>query len=578
MGLRINTNIGALRAHNNLYNNSAALDTSLERLSSGLRINWAKDNASGLAIADQLRTQASSLKQAIDNGNEAMSVLTVADKAIEEQVNILDSIKQKAISAAQDGQSTKTRNMLQADINRLMEELDNIANSTSFNGKQLLSGGYINQEYQIGDRSNTTVKTSIGPTMSSKIGVTRFETGANITASSLANMVIKNYNGVEDFKFAEVPISYSVGTGLGALTEEINRVSDRTGVRATHTVQTYGVYEIKQGTTSRDFSINGVIIGQIEYQDADKNGQLVQAINAVKDTTGVEAARDANGKLILNSADGRGIVIGGDPGVGSGIVAKQKVNFGRLHLVRNNGQDIPISGTGNFGFISPAFVSQQSLSLRDTKGRIEGNNADALGFFAYPGGSKYIITMPLGVVGTLSNWMSQAGSGFSAGSGYSIGSGQDYSVHLADKFVFVSGNGWSKAYDVQAGSGFSNGSGKSQFAPMKTGLTALFIIDRTSGVTTLKGAMAVMDVSETAILNLDQTRADIGSAQQQIQSTLNNITVTQVNVKSAESIIRDVDFAEESANFSKYNILAQSGSYAMAQANTSQQYVMQLLQ
>ena len=577
MGLRINTNIGALRAHNNLYNNSAALDTSLERLSSGLRINWAKDNASGLAIADQLRTQASSLKQAIDNGNEAMSVLTVADKAIEEQVNILDSIKQKAISAAQDGQSTKTRNMLQADINRLMEELDNIANSTSFNGKQLLSGGYINQEYQIGDRSNTTVKTSIGPTMSSKIGVTRFETGANVTASGLVNMVIKNYNGVEDFKFAEVTISYSVGTGLGALTEEINRVSDRTGVRASFTVQTYGVYEIKQGTTSRDFSINGVIIGQIEYQDADKNGQLVQAINAVKDTTGVEAARDANGKLILNSADGRGIVIGGDPGVGSGIVAKQRTNFGRLHLVRNNGQDVPISGTGNFGFISPAFVSQQSLSLRDTKGRIEGNNADALGFFAYPGGSKYIITMAAGA-GTLQNWMNQAGSGFSAGSGYSIGTTHGYSVHLADKFVFISQNGWSKAYDVQAGSGFSAGSGKSQFAPMKTSAGALFVIDRTSGVTTLKGAMAVMDVSETAILNLDQTRADIGSAQQQIQSTLNNITVTQVNVKSAESIIRDVDFAEESANFSKYNILAQSGSYAMAQANTSQQYVMQLLQ
>lgn len=578
MGLRINTNIGALRAHNNLYNNSAALDTSLERLSSGLRINWAKDNASGLAIADQLRTQASSLKQAIDNGNEAMSVLTVADKAIEEQVNILDSIKQKAISAAQDGQSTKTRNMLQADINRLMEELDNIANSTSFNGKQLLSGGYINQEYQIGDRSNTTVKTSIGPTMSSKIGVTRFETGANVTSSGLVNMVIKNYNGVEDFKFAEVTISYSVGTGLGALTEEINRVSDRTGVRATHTVQTYGVYEIKKGTTSKDFSINGVIIGQIEYQDADKNGQLIQAINAVKDTTGVEAARDANGKLILNSADGRGIVIGGDPGVGSGIVAKQKVNFGRLHLVRNNGQDVPISGTGNFGFISPAFVSQQSLSLRDTKGRIEGNNADALGFFAYPGGSKYIVTMAQNLTGGLSNWMSQAGSGFSAGSGYSIGSGHQYSVHLADKFVFISTGGWSNAYDVQAGSGFSAGSGKSQFAPMKTVSTALFVIDRTSGVTTLKGAMAVMDVSETAILNLDQTRADIGSAQQQIQSTLNNITVTQVNVKSAESIIRDVDFAEESANFSKYNILAQSGSYAMAQANTSQQYVMQLLQ
>ena len=574
MGLKINTNVGALRAHNNLYNNTTALDTSLERLSSGLRINWAKDDASGLAIADQLKTQASSLGQAINNANEAMSVLNVADKAMEEQVNILDKIKTKAIEAAQDGQSTKTRNMLQADINRLMEELDNIANSTSFNGKQLLSGGYINQEYQIGDRSNITAKTSIGPTMSSKIGVTRFETGANVTASGTANMVIKNYNGVEDFKFPEVIISYSVGTGLGALTEEINRVSDRTGVRATYTVQTYGVYEIKSGTSTPNFAINGVIIGQIEYQDADKNGQLVSAINAVKDTTGVEAARDANGKLILTSNDGRGIVITGEPGVGSGIVGKQKANFGRLHLVRNNGQDIPLSGTG-FGF-DRGFISQQSLSLRDTKGRINGNNADALGFFAYPGGSKYVIT---GNFSGLTGWMQTQNSGFSAGSGYSVGSGQNYSMHLANKFIFVSNIAtFSKAYNVQQGSGFSAGSTKSQFAPMRTESTALFVIDRTAGVTTLKGAMAVMDVSETAILNLDQTRADIGSAQQQIQSTLNNITVTQVNVKSAESTIRDVDFAAESATFSKYNILAQSGSYALAQANASQQHVLQLLQ
>ncbi|EAI4067920.1 TPA: flagellin, partial [Campylobacter coli] len=100
----------------------------------------------------------------------------------------------------------------------------------------------------------------------------------------------------------------------------------------------------------------------------------------------------------------------------------------------------------------------------------------------------------------------------------------------------------------------------------------------TAGVTTLKGAMAVMDIAETAITNLDQIRADIGSIQNQVTSTINNITVTQVNVKAAESQIRDVDFASESANYSKANILAQSGSYAMAQANSSQQNVLRLLQ
>ncbi len=180
MGFRINTNIGALNAHANSVVNSNELDKSLSRLSSGLRINSAADDASGMAIADSLRSQAATLGQAINNGNDAIGILQTADKAMDEQLKILDTIKTKATQAAQDGQSLKTRTMLQADINRLMEELDNIANTTSFNGKQLLSGNFTNQEFQIGASSNQTIKATIGATQSSKIGVTRFETGARI--------------------------------------------------------------------------------------------------------------------------------------------------------------------------------------------------------------------------------------------------------------------------------------------------------------------------------------------------------------------------------------------------------------
>ncbi|WP_072235961.1 flagellin N-terminal helical domain-containing protein [Campylobacter coli] len=630
MGFRINTNIGALNAHANSVVNANALDKSLSRLSSGLRINSAADDASGMAIADSLRSQAATLGQAINNGNDAIGILQTADKAMDEQLKILDTIKVKATQAAQDGQSTKTRNMLQADINRLMEELDNIANTTSFNGKQLLSGGFINQEFQIGAQSNQTIKASIGATQSSKIGVTRFETGANVVQSGIASLTIKNYNGLEDFKFRDIVISTSVGTGLGALAEEINRVADKTGVRASFNVQTTGGAPIIAGVTGEDFSINGVIIGKIEYQAGDANGALVSSINAVKDTTGVEAALDENGHLVLTSREGRGIKIEGDMGSGAGIAVNMRENYGRLSLVKNDGRDIAISGTG-FGFDNEKLVSQNSVSLRDTKGQISQEIADAMGFNS----SNKVASIRIGVTamsvlaGTgLSKETSllyTAGSGFSAFTisaksqlnmvGQVIDLGPKHSAFSGGYTAlgFTAGSGfsainsalsmlmYSKMYGTQTGaakfsvaiamsttniqinsavSGTNGISGLYQTLGLEFGEKRIENIgqEQTAGVTTLKGAMAVMDIAETATINLDQIRADIGSVQNQLQVTINNITVTQVNVKAAESTIRDVDFAAESANFSKYNILAQSGSYAMSQANAVQQNVLKLLQ
>ncbi|EIQ2350294.1 flagellin, partial [Campylobacter coli] len=282
---------------------------------------------------------------------------------------------------------------------------------------------------------------------------------------------------------------------------------------------------------------------------------------------------DANGQLLLTSREGRGIKIDGNIGGGAFINANMKENYGRLSLVKNDGKDILVSGTGlSFaGFGANSFISQASISLRESKGRFDANIADAMGFGSV---NKGVV---IGGFSTVSAYMSSEGSGFSAGSGYSIGSGKGYSATLTGNATFIStASAASRVYNVSSGSGFSTGSNLSQFATMKT--SVLGVKDETAGVTTLKGAMAVMDIAETATTNLDQIRADIGSVQNQLQVTINNITVTQVNVKAAESTIRDVDFAAESANFSKYNILAQSGSYAMSQANAVQQNVLKLLQ
>ncbi|WP_442885217.1 flagellin, partial [Campylobacter jejuni] len=397
-----------------------------------------------------------------------------------------------------------------------------------------------------------------------------------ISTSGEVQFTLKNYNGIDDFQFQKVVISTSVGTGLGALAEEINKSADKTGVRATFTVETRGMAAVRAGATSDDFAINGVTIGQVAYEDGDGNGALVAAINSVKDTTGVEASIDANGQLLLTSREGRGIKIDGNIGGGAFINADMKENYGRLSLVKNDGKDILISGSNlsSAGFGATQFISQASVSLRESKGRFDANTADAMGFGSVNKG------VMLGGYSSVSAYMSAAGSGFSAGSGYSVGSNKGYSAAISANAVIISNaSAISKIYNVSAGSGFSSQSGLSQFATMKTSVgNSLGVKDETAGVTTLKGAMAVMDIAETATTNLDQIRADIGSVQNQLQVTINNITVTQVNVKAAESTIRDVDFAAESANFSKYNILAQSGSYAMSQANAVQQNVLKLLQ
>ena len=170
MGFRINTNIAAMAAHNSATMTNRALDKSLGALSTGLRINSAADDSSGLVIADSLRSQANALGQAVRNGNDAIGIIQTADKAMDEQLKILDTIKTKAIQAASDTQSASSRSAIQKDVNRLIESLNTIAKTTAFNGQQLLSGQYENKAFQIGAYSNQTIQASIGSTQADAIG------------------------------------------------------------------------------------------------------------------------------------------------------------------------------------------------------------------------------------------------------------------------------------------------------------------------------------------------------------------------------------------------------------------------
>lgn len=498
MAFQVNTNVNALNATAQSTFTQTSLSSSLQKLSSGLRINSAKDDASGMAIADSLRSQANALGQAIRNTNDGMGIIQIADKAMDEQVKILDTIKTKATQAAQDGQTTTTRTAIQADINRLIESLDNIAQTTSYNGLNLLAGSFINKEFQVGAYSNQTIRASIGATSSDKIGHVRSET-MKFTATGDVALNFIATNGGQDVSIESVVISTSAGTGLGAVAEAINKNSDNLGgVRADYTVIAGGASAITGGDIT-SLTINGVSIGNITgIQANDKDNRLVQAINAYKDTTGVEASIARDGSLQLTSTDGRAINITGE-GLSAATAVQAGTTVGSLTLTKLGAGDIKVSGTGLDDVTTSigSAAAQTTTTLRQIKGELSADIKSAIG----------------------------------------------------------------------ANAGINSANAELDFGETLG-----------AGVTTLKGAMLVMDIAESAIKQLDTIRADLGSVQQQMQSTINNITITQVNVKSAESGIREVDFASESANYSNLNILAQAGSYAMSQANTVQQNILRLLQ
>ena len=349
MGFKINTNIAAMQAHSNSLQNNRNLDNSLNKLSSGLRINKAADDAAGLAIANSLRTQASSLGQAINNGNDAIGLIQTADGALSEYSNILDTIKTKAVQAASDGQNSTTRLAIQKDIDKLMEELNMIASTTSFNGQKLLSGSYTNKEFQMGANANESVKVSIASTQTNNIGhTTRSDlTLANSQGGDVALTLTSALTGDEvELKTINVAFDNTFENSMGALASEINRFSGDTGITAKAIVSSTSASAVDAGSTGDDFKINGVTIGDVAVEENDNDKTLLNAINSKTVETGVSASLSDDGKLTLTSNDGRAIKVEGDLAGILGSSADQMSTIGKIEVVQTGAFAVDIQSEG----------------------------------------------------------------------------------------------------------------------------------------------------------------------------------------------------------------------------------------
>jgi flagellin len=344
MALRINTNISALNSHANLQKSDASLSKSLERLSSGLRINRSADDAAGMSIANMLKSQSLGLGQAIRNANDGISIVQIADAALDESINILNTIKQKAVQAAQDGQTLESRKAIQADINKLLKEMNDIAQTTAFNGMKLLSGNFINKQFQVGAYSGQTVDINIASAETTKIGhVTTAD--LQLTNSTGGEVRLGIYSALRDatVQIQSVNLAYdnTKEHSMGALAAAINLNSDLTGVTAQAFVSSTSNSAVKAGTTGTDFAINGVTIGAVSVQDNDATGSLVNAINQKSSEHGVTASVDAQGYLKLTSNDGRAIKVTGD--TGTTLVGSNLNTFGYIRLFQMGANDIKIT-------------------------------------------------------------------------------------------------------------------------------------------------------------------------------------------------------------------------------------------
>ena len=538
MSFRINTNITSLSSNNSTERTNKKLTASLEHLSSGLRINKAADDASGMTVADSLRSQASSLEQSIASGNDAIGILQTADYAMAEQIEIIDTIRVKAIQAANDFHTRDSRLAIHQDIMRLLEEFDNIANTTTFNGHKLLNGNFSNKNFQMGAYSNEIISITIPRADSKAVGHLSFATSSPLM-----------YENTTDFAKAEWTFTLNHGTigneklefnftgqdlltqGFKYITDRVNAVHVETGIRASARsdlatpVPILG--QLIPGPVN--LSINGYqILSNATVQKGDADGLVLNAINSQSSLTGVTATID-NGRMMLTSHKGLPIYIKTNESGAKGALGLQFSD--------------PAAGANPTSFLSDVLVLGELTFSKH--GSIP---------------TSYSIT-PVNDIAKKQKGVVSTGISDDGKTKFEDNqTPHKAAVNLHDFLTEPMSGTLSKAM----GHGVVGTQGSN--------------VTQEPGVLTYNGSQTLIDIAVVALGDLDRIRSDIGSIQNQITATINNISVTHLNIKAAESQIRDVDFANEVAQFNKQNILSQSGSYASAQANQIQQAIIRLLQ
>lgn len=348
----INTNVASLNAQRNLDRSQSDLRTSLQRLSSGLRINSAKDDAAGLAISERFTSQIRGLNQAIRNSNDGISLAQTAESALSESGNILQRIRELALQSANATNSASDREALQSEVNQLQSELNRIASNTTFNGLKILDGSFNAQQFQVGANANETIQVSIEGVSAEDLA-SYTVAGANTTDSQgtgSAAAAANDISGGNAVASQNLTVNYSGGSEVVAvaadasaseIAAQVNNVSGTTGVTADASTTATIDSLTNDGTVSFTLSTDGGTTVSISAAVTTGDlSALADAINDSSGTTGLVATLNSAGDSIeLNQADGEDIEILNFANSGGGTIDVGGAQDGTAVSLTSGGTD-----------------------------------------------------------------------------------------------------------------------------------------------------------------------------------------------------------------------------------------------
>lgn len=364
MGIVINTNVMSLNAQRNLGKSQSSLNNSMQRLSSGLRINSAKDDAAGLAISDRMTSQIRGLNQAVRNSNDGISLAQTAEGAMQESTNILQRMRELAVQSANDSNTGADRASLQKEVAQLQQELDRISTTTEFNGKKVLDGTFTAQSFQVGANAGQSIEFSIGNTRSDTIGDQELKADGVINQAGATSV-----NGVTA---QTLTINGGLGAGTVAVTDDmeanqiaelVNAQSGDSGVTAS--AVTYAELKLTAtGPVSLDVTGKNASAVNVSANVTDTTDltSLSEAFNAHTAETGISASLSADkSSLILKNSEGYDITMVGQTGSAAGTLQGVKADG---ETTAGGTTSIAAAATANVGG-NVTFHSDQSYSIAD---------------------------------------------------------------------------------------------------------------------------------------------------------------------------------------------------------------------